>query len=378
MLLVGEPSLGEPEKAALSRVIDSNWITMGENVRAFEREFSAEHGVPDAVAVNSCTAGLHLVLAALGIGRGHEVLVPSLSFVATANCVLYVGGTPVFVDIVGANAPVISVADAARKCTSRTKAVILMHYAGYLADREAWRGFAEEHGVLLIEDTAHAAGVPGAGTLGDAAVFSFYGNKNMTTAEGGMIFARDPDLLRRIRQMRGHGMTSGARERLDARTPTYDVTMLGWNYRMDEFRAAVGRVQLQSLSQWNAIRADLARSYRDALAEFCPDVLVPFGNRRGVSAHHFLPVVLPEGADRDAIMARMGNAGVQTTVHYPPIHLLSFYQDRFPSLGLRKTEEFARRELSLPLHPRLGYADVEQVARALADALVPRAAEVSS
>jgi dTDP-4-amino-4,6-dideoxygalactose transaminase len=369
MLLVGEPCLGEAEKAALAQVIDSNWITMGERVRAFELAFAAEHGAPDAAAVNSCTAGLHLVLAALGLGPGDEVLVPSLSFVATANCALYVGATPVFVDIAGLDEPIMSLEDAGLKCSRRTKAVIIMHYAGYLADRDAWRHFAQSRGIWLIEDAAHAAGAAGAGCFGDAAVFSFYGNKNMTTAEGGMVIARDPEVLERVKQMRSHGMTSGARQRLDARTPTYDVTMLGWNYRMDELRAAVGLVQLRSLRCWNERRRELVRTYRDALAERCPDVRAPFANTHRPSAYHFFPAVLPDDADRQLVMSRMRDAGVQTTVHYPPIHCLFFYRERYPSVCLPRTERFAKRELTLPLHQQLEYGDVETVANALATAL---------
>jgi dTDP-4-amino-4,6-dideoxygalactose transaminase len=369
MLLVGEPSLGEAEKAALAQVVECNWITMGKRVRAFEQAFAAAHGAADAAAVNSCTAGLHLVLAAFGIGPGDEVLIPSLSFVATANCAVYVGATPVFVDIAGFDEPLMSLEEATSKCSPRTKAVVLMHYAGYLADRDAWRHFAESRGLILIEDAAHAAGAEGAGSIGDAAVFSFYGNKNMTTAEGGMVLARDPDVLERVKQMRSHGMTSSTRQRLDSRTPNYDVTMLGWNYRMDEFRAAVGLVQLESLPRWNNRRRELVDAYRDALAERCPDVGVPFGNHARASAYHFFPAVLPGAADRQMIMMRMRDAGVQTTVHYRPIHCLSFFRKQSSSLRLPKTEAFAQRELTLPLHPKLEQADVERVADAFAVAL---------
>jgi dTDP-4-amino-4,6-dideoxygalactose transaminase len=369
MLLVGEPSLGDEEKAALARVVDSNWITSGARVEEFERAFAAAHGAADAAAVSSCTAGLHLALAALEIGPGDEVLVPSLSFVATANCVLYVGARPVFVDIDGPERPLMSLADAEARCGPRTRAVILMHYAGYLADRAAWRDFARRRGLLLVEDAAHAAGVAGAGQFGDAAVFSFYGNKNMTTAEGGMVLARDPEVLERVKHRRSHGMTSSARQRLDARIAGYDVTGLGWNYRMDELRAAIGLVQLRSLAGWNERRGELVRAYREVIAGRCPAVAVPFANAAVRSAHHFLPAVLPAGTDRDAVMRRMREAGVQTTVHYPPIHRLSFYRQRSPEACLPRTEDFARRELTLPLHPKLGDGDVETVVAALAAAL---------
>ena len=378
MILVGEPSLGPEEKAALCEVVDANWITMGSRVSAFEQAFAAAHGVAAAAAVSSCTAGLHLTLAALDIGPGDEVLVPSMTFVATANCALYVGATPVFVDIEGLHRPLMSIADAARKCTERTKAVIVMHYAGYLVDRQAWVDFARTRGLLLIEDAAHAAGAPGAGTIGDVAVFSFYGNKNMTTAEGGMIFAREQAVLDRIRQMRALGMSSGTHARLHARAPMYDVTMLGWNYRMDEFRAAVGLVQLRSLLKWNEIRRGLVCEYRDALAKHCPAVAVAFGNSAEPGAYHLLAAILPAGSDRKAIMERMRDAGVQTTFHYPPVHTLSFYRDRFPSGPLPETEAFADRELTLPLHPKMTESDVWWVAEALANALRPEHVEVEA
>ncbi len=368
MLLVSEPSLGSDEKHALAEVIDSNWITMGDRVKAFERAFAQEHQADEAVAVNSCTAGLHVALQALGVGPGDEVLVPSLSFVATANCVLYNGATPVFVDIEAVDVPLISLDDATAKLTPRTKAVIVMHYAGYMVDGLAWRNFADRHGLLLIEDFAHAVGAARGPVFGDAAVFSFYGNKNMTTAEGGMVIASDAEVEQRIRRARGHGMTSGTAERLHSREPTYDVTMLGFNYRMSELNAAIGLVQLRSLDAWNRQRERLVRAYRRRLSQQCPTVLVPFPEPRP-AAFHILPVLLPALVDRGAVMERMHESGIQTTFHYPPIHRLSYYRDRFPSLSLARTEAFAARELTLPLHPKLTELDVEQVVGSLAAAI---------
>lgn len=373
MLLVAKPILGEEEKAALAAVIEDGWITMGERVRAFERAFADMHDARDAVAVSSCTAGLHLVLAALGLGPGDEVLVPSMTFVATAASVLHVGATPVFVDIERLDLPLMSLSDAAAKCTGRTRAAILVHYAGYLPDRERWRAFAQARGVTLIEDAAHAAGLPGVGTIGDAAVFSFYGNKNMTTAEGGMIVARDDAMrgdamLERVRMLRAHGMTSGARQRLTGHASGYDVTMLGYNYRMDEFRAAIGLVQLARLPEWNARRQALTERYRRVLASDCPDLALPFPQPRP-SANHILPVLLPATVDRQGIMDDLRAEGIQTSVHYAPVHRFTFYRQRFPEVTLPLTEEFARRALSLPLHPDMDDDDVDRVARALARAL---------
>jgi dTDP-4-amino-4,6-dideoxygalactose transaminase len=368
MLLVSEPVLGAEEKAALAAVIESGWVTMGDRVREFEQAFARLHEAEDSIAVGSCTAALHLILHALGIGPDDEVLVPSLTFVATANSVLYVGARPVFVDIESPEVPLMSLDEAEASCTARTKAVILVHFGGYLADRDAWQAFARRRGLLLIEDAAHAPGLPTVGTFGEAAAFSFYGNKNMTTGEGGAIIARDRSLRETIRQARSHGMTSGTRQRLDSRTPDYDVTMLGFNFRMDELRAALGLVQLKKLPEWNDIRRRLSLRYRPLIAEHCPSVIVPFA-APWPSAHHLMPVVLPAAISRQTVIDRLRKRGIQTTVHYPPVHRLTFYNDLQPRLHLPRTEEFARRELTLPLHPRMMMSTVEFVVNSLAGAL---------
>jgi dTDP-4-amino-4,6-dideoxygalactose transaminase len=368
MLLVSEPILGAEEKAALVAVIDSGWVTMGDRVQEFEQAFARLHEAEDSIAVGSCTAGLHLILHALGIGPGEEVLVPSLTFVATANSVLYVGARPVFVDIESPQAPLMSLEDAEAKCTARTKAVIVVHFGGYLAHRDAWQSFARRKGLLLIEDAAHAPGLPAAGTLGEAAAFSFYGNKNMTTAEGGAIIARTRALREIIRRARSHGMTSDTRQRLDSRSPDYDVTLLGFNYRMDELRAAVGLAQLKRLPEWNDIRRRLSLHYRQLIAGHCPSVMVPFSDP-WPSAHHLMPVVLPTAVNRQAVIDRLRKRGIQTTVHYPPVHRLTLYNDLYPDSHLPQTEEFARRELTLPLHPRMTPETVELVVNSLAAAL---------
>jgi len=368
MLLVAEAAVGADEAAALSEVIASGWITQGERVRRFEQAFAARHGAEDAIAVASCTAGLHLALRALGIGPGDEVLVPSLTFVATVNSVLYVGATPVFVDIESLDRPHIALADAARKCTPRTRAAIVMHYAGYLVDVAAWQAFARSRGLLLIEDAAHAAGAPGIGSNADAAVFSFFGNKNMTTAEGGMVFAADAEVRERVRRMRSHGMTTTSWERSKGHAFSYDVPELGFNYRMDELRAAVGLVQLERLAGWNAARGRLTARYRERLPAACPQVMQPFA-AGDTSAYHVLPVVLPDGCDRVQVMQAMRAAGVQTTIHYPCSHQFSYYRKMYPALRLPLSEAFAARELTLPLYPALGDDNVDRVVDALAAAL---------
>jgi dTDP-4-amino-4,6-dideoxygalactose transaminase len=190
----------------------------------------------------------------------------------------------------------------------------------------------------------------------------------MTTAEGGAVIARDATLLETIRQARGHGMTSGTRQRLNARTPTYDVTMLGFNYRMNELQAAIGLVQLQKLAAWNEVRRTLVVQYRRALAEYCPSVTAPFAQPR-TSSFHIMPIVLPAGTNRQEVIGKLRDNGIQTTIHYTPIHLMSLYRELFPAVRLPRTEDFAEREVTLPLHPRMDSETVERVATTLARAV---------
>lgn len=368
MISLADPILGEEEKNVLCDVINSGWLTMGDRVKAFEQAFAELHGVEYAVAINSCTAGLHLCLSALGIGPGDEVLVPSLTFVATVNAILYVGATPVFVDIEGISSPHISKLDAEAKCSSRVKAIIVMHYAGYIVNLHEWRIFADVHKIKLIEDAAHAPAVGEVGRLSDASVFSFFSNKNMTTAEGGMVIVRDSLSLEHIRHQRSHGMTTGTLDRQRGHAYSYDVTMLGYNYRMDELHAAMGLVQLTRLPEWNKRRRELTNLYRQILNNNIPEVIIPF-NRANETAAHLMPILLPEGTNKQSIMEKLRNNCIQTSIHYPPVHKFSFYRDRFSDVKLSKTEEFCDRELTLPLHPSLCEKDLKRVVKSLQKAI---------
>jgi dTDP-4-amino-4,6-dideoxygalactose transaminase len=370
LIELGAPTLGEVEKRALCAVIDDGWLTMGERVRRFEELFAAMHGASDAVAVNSATAALHLSLQVFDIGRGDEVLVPSLTFVAASNVVVHCGATPVFVDIEAVQTPHLSMADAQSKLTARTKAVMLMHYGGFVIDVAPWRTFADRHGLLLLEDAAHTAGMPGMGTLSDAASFSFFTNKNMTTAEGGMLIVRDAERRQRARALRGHGMTASTLDRTKGRAVGYDVIDVGHNFRMDELRAAIGLVQIERLLGWNEARRTLVSHYRRALKRSLPQVEVPFADHHATSGH-IMPVLLPAGADRQRVMQRMREQQVQTSMHYPPIHTFTHYRKAFPTPPLPQTERFSERQLTLPLHPQLRPEHVDRVVAALSASLQP-------
>jgi dTDP-4-amino-4,6-dideoxygalactose transaminase len=362
------PQLGEDEKRAVSHVIDSGWITQGDRVAAFEAQFAGHHGTDSAVAVSSCTAALHLALAALGIGPGDEVLVPTLTFVATSNAVLYAGARPVFVDVEDARTPHISLADAAAKCTERTRAAIVMHYGGYPVDMPAWRRFADEHEIGLIEDAAHSPGIADGGKYSDMAAFSVFGNKNMTTAEGGMLISRDSDLTQALRLMRSHGMTSGTLDRDRGHAYSYDVVMLGYNYRMDELRAALGIEQLRRLPEWNENRRRATITYREQLESLLPQVTIPFETVEP-SACHIMPIVLPDDADRGHVMETLRDHGIQSSIHYPVVHGFSYYRQLLGEQRLPASEAFSDRELTLPLHASLSDDDIRTIVRALKTAL---------
>lgn len=363
-VFLSEPVLTDAEVTALKDVIESGWITMGDRVYEFEEKFAEQHNADDGIAVSSCTAGLHLVLKSLGISSGDEVLVPSLTFVASANAICHTGALPVFVDIESINRPLVSVSAAEEKRTARTKAIVVMHYGGWLCEMEAWRAYADKHGLLLIEDAAHVPGDARVGKLSDAGVFSFYGNKNMTTAEGGLILAKDPELRARIRRLRSHGMTSLTLDRRAGHAYSYDVTHLGFNYRMDELRAAVGLVQLKRLSEWNSKRNTLLGCYQDLLADRDGSLELPFSEDRDTTAH-LCPVLLPQDAAREMIMKELREQGVHSSIHYPPTHKFSYYQETQGDQRLQNTEKYADRELSLPIHPAMSKSDVEYVVHSL-------------
>jgi dTDP-4-amino-4,6-dideoxygalactose transaminase len=367
--------LGPEEIAAVSAVLKSGWLSMGLQTKAFEEEFARFLGVPHALAVANGTVALHLACLALGLGPGDEVLCPALTFVATANAVLYTGARPVFVDIGGPEHLTMSAADAARKVTPHTKAMMVMHYAGYPCDMAALITLAREHRLKIIEDAAHAPGGmyqsgEGAkmlGTLGEVGCFSFFANKNMTTGEGGLVATRDPELAAIIRLARSHGMSSLTWDRHQGHSLSYDVSILGYNYRIDEMRAVLGLVQLAKLPEANTRRRELTRLYREKLANV-PGLVPPFAREVEASACHLFPLVLPPGTDRPAFMAALADKGIQTSIHYPPIHRFSYYRGLWPpdfDHGLPQTEAVAPRLVTLPLFPTMTAEQLDRVVTAV-------------
>jgi dTDP-4-amino-4,6-dideoxygalactose transaminase len=361
------------EEVAVLEVLQSRWLTMGAVTQAFEEEFAAFVGARHAIAVANGTAALHLACLGFGLGPGDEVIVPSLTFVATANAVRYTGAVPIFADIESEQDLDISVSSIMQKLTERTRAIMVMHYGGYACDMPAITKFAREHGLMVIEDAAHAIGseIEGrqTGVWGDVGCFSFFSNKNMTTGEGGMIATNNDEAADKMRLLRSHGMTSMSWDRHKGHAWSYDVVELGYNYRMDEIRAALGRVQLSKLEKNNQRRRALSTLYRDQLEELIPTIVVPFTKPRGISACHLFPILLPVGYDRIRFMEHMKTNGIQTSIHYPPIHKFQTYSENGQvPYNLPLTENVAGREVSLPLYAGLTDDDVTYVVQTVRSA----------
>jgi dTDP-4-amino-4,6-dideoxygalactose transaminase len=372
---LADNTIDDEEIQAVSEVLRSGWLSPGPRTRLFEREFAQALECPAAVAVSSGTAALHLAILALGIGPGDEVIVPSLSFVASAAMVALQGGTPVFADIRSDTDLTIDPADVRRLVTGRTKAIVAMHYGGYPADVVALTEIADECGIVLIEDAAHApvvrAGGAVLGTVGDIGCFSFFATKNLTTGEGGMVVARDPVLLDRIRAARSHCLSSSTWDRLRSGDADYDVSDIGLNYRPTEIASAIGRIQLGKLARDRRRRGELTLAYQERLAAL-PGLVVPFADHKGDSARHLMAVLLPEAVSRNEVRSELRNRGIQTSVHYRPTHHFTFYREGF---GARRhplpvTEAVAARLLSLPLHALMSDHEVALVVDGLSDSIM--------
>ncbi len=359
---------GTEELNAAREVLESKWLTMDGVTERFEGAFADHLGVRHAVAVSNATHALHMANLVLGIGPGDEVIVPSFTFVATANAVKYTGATPVFADITGEEDFGISPEAIRAAITTKTVAITVMHYAGYMCDMPAILAVAKEHDLPVIEDAAHAPGAEldgrKAGTWGEVGCFSFFSNKNLITGEGGMIVTDRDDLAEKIRLMRSHGMTSLTWDRHKGHAHSYDVVALGYNYRIDEIRSALGLAQLRKLEDNNAQRRVISDRYRSELGKL-EHLSLPYDQHAGVSSAHIFPVLLDNGIHRGGFIKAMHGQGIQTSVHYPPVHQFTYYRRSGNSPHLPLTEEVASREITLPLYPSMSDEQLELVVTAV-------------
>ncbi len=367
------PSTGEEEWQAVREPLMTGWLTQGPKVAAFEKAFSERHQVKHALATTSCTTGLHLILASMGVGPGDEVIVPAFTWVATANVVLYCGATPVFADV-SRETFNIDPADMARKLTPHTKAVIAVHLFGLCADMESLRQVLPSH-VKVIEDAACAAGASlngiAAGGLGDAASFSFHPRKSITTGEGGMVTTHDDDLAETMAMLRNHGASISEEHRHHGPRPYLlaDFNLLGFNYRMTDLQGAVGLVQLGKLDRFIAERQRWAEFYRDQLADISWLRMPVFPSNGAHAWQAFVTYVDPAKAPlpRNDIMERLQAQGIATRPGTHAVHMLGYYRDRF---GL-KAEDFPGvrdcndNTMAIPLHNRMAAEDYEYVIRNL-------------
>jgi dTDP-4-amino-4,6-dideoxygalactose transaminase len=366
---------GVEEANAAQRVIASKWLSMGPEVLAFEREFAAMQSARHAYAVSSATAALHLAIHAIGIGTGDEIIQPAINFVASANMTLLAGGTPVFADICSLAEPTIDPAHVERLITPRTKAVIPMHYGGNIARMHELTELCKHHGLALIEDSCHAVGATYhdshrraphgamAGSIGDLGTFSFYANKNLACGEGGMLVTNRDDLAERIQMMRSHGMTRSSWERHQGRPGSYDIALAGFNYRLDELHAAIGRAQLAKLSGGNERRRQLLARYRDGLRG-AERWLMVFADSVEHSSGHLMVAVADSFETRAKAIDALRAAGIQSSMHYPSILEFTGFRDRFTQ-KLELTHQFASQAITLPLHPWLASEHVDEIVHIL-------------
>jgi dTDP-4-amino-4,6-dideoxygalactose transaminase len=365
------PDVGEAEIEAVARSMRNGWLTTGPQSAEFERRFARACGVSHAVALNSCTAGIHIALAALGVGPGDEVVTPSLTFAAGTQCTLELGATPVFCDV-EIDTFSASVRTVAAVVTSRTRAVVAMPYAGRPQNIAELVAFARERGIAVIEDAAHAVGMldrgQWSGVRSDAAIYSFYATKNLATGEGGMLVTNDEALADRVRRLSLHGMSRDAWKRYSDRGSwRYDILEPGYKYNITDLASNIGLVQLERLPQMQARRNEIARRYIEELSD-----LPGLGLQRSCedpSDRHswcmFAITIAPNaGIERDAFIDAMRDRNIGTSVHYIPTHLFTAYRG-LPRCELPNTEVLGARIVSLPLYPTMTDRDVDDVVDAV-------------
>jgi dTDP-4-amino-4,6-dideoxygalactose transaminase len=371
------PAFGEEERANVLRSLETGWLTSGPFVAQLEEEFAAYCGVEHAFAVSSCTTAMHLALVALGLGPGDEVLTTPLTWPATANVVVQAGAKPVFCDV----DPVtlcIDPNEIAARVTTRTRALMPVHYAGHPCDMDAIAAIADEHGLAVVEDAAHAVetraeGGAKVGAIGDATCFSFYANKNLAAGEGGMLTLRDEPFAERVRSLRLHGLDRDAWKRYKKQGPgRYDVVEPGYKYNLSDLHAGVALGQLHSLEEHHARRAAQTARYDEGLADL-PGI-TPIGRKLGPGsrhAHHLYVIRVDAalaGGDRDAYAEALGEAEIGSGLHFLAVHELTWYRKRNPELSLPHAELAARQVLSLPLSPAHSLDDIDDVVGVLRDA----------
>jgi len=368
-LRLSKSCISKEEKSAVMSVLDRGYLGMGTEVRDFENELTSFFGRPAICIVNG-TAALHLALQGIGIGSGDEVLVQSLTYVASFQAITAAGGTPIACDF-DPNTGCIDLLDARKRVSEKTKAIMPVHYAGGVGNLDELYSFAEEYNLRVIEDAAHAFGTEykgsKVGSFGDIACFSFDGIKNITSGEGGCVVSDDPEVLERIKNARQLGVEQDSERRFAGlRSWNPNVLDQGWRYHMSDIMAAIGRVQLKNFGYHKSNRQSLAKEYSAILAK--EPLITLFSHDYDNVVPHIFVVILDSSVDRSKLMGVLSKSGIPTGIHYKPNHLHSFFR-RKGIQALPITEEYSSRLLTLPLHPELTRDDVKYITTELRENL---------
>ena len=352
--------------------IRSNWISTGPKCEEFENLFASMLNSKHAITLANCTCALHLACIVLNIKEGDEVICPSLTFAASVNCIRYVQATPVFCDIKSYEHINIDSDEIEKLITKKTKAIIVVHMAGFPADMNKIMSVARKHNLKVIEDACHGPlseyNGKKLGTIGDVGCFSFFSNKNISTGEGGMLTTNDDEIAKRVRLLRSHGMTTMSYQRAKGHATAYDVVDLGYNYRMDDLRAALGVSQLRHLKEDLIKRSQVRELYMESL-KHVPEVIVPFSDNKEFVSNYIFPIVLKDSTSekRDLVRDALHKRGIQTSVHYPAVHRFSIY--RKYKTHLPHTDYITDNEITLPMYSKLPHSDISFIAESLAAVL---------
>lgn len=352
----------EKEARAAYDTIKSKWVSAGTKCDQLEKAFCEQWHVKHALAVSNCTSALHMACILAGFGPGDEVLCPSLTFAASANCIRYVGAQPVFCDLVGLDDMTISPADIEKKITGRTKGIIVVHFAGFPCDMDSIMEIARKHGLKVIEDACHGplSEYKGRklGAIGDFGCFSFFSNKNISTGEGGMLITNNYEYAERGRLIRSHGMTTMSFQRASGHATSYDIVDMGYNFRFDDIRASIALEQLKKLPADYGRRAEIRARYIRNLSG-CDKIAIPFRENTEYVSNYIMPVILRDSdkEHRDSVRQKLAEKGIQTSVHYPAIHLFSVFKEDGVSLPV--TEYISDNEITLPMYANLTYEQVD-------------------
>lgn len=358
----------EREAKAAYDTIKSGWISTGPKCAELEDMFANMLGAKYAVSVTNCTDALHLCCLLCGFGPGDEVICPSLTFAASANCIRYAGATPVFSDIIGPDHINLDPADIERKITPKTKGIVVVHMAGYPAKLDEIMTIAQKHNLKVVEDACHGplSEYKGKklGTIGDCSAFSFFSNKNISTGEGGMFVTNSEEFATKAKLMRSHGMTTMSYQRASGHATTYDIVELGYNFRMDDIRASIAIEQLKKLPEDLDKRMVVRKRYMANLSSI-KGVVVPFADCNEFTSNYIMPVVLTQCTkeDRDTIRDKIHSAGIQTSVHYPAIHRFSIYKNC--GAVLPQTDYVTDHEITLPMYAALTMEQVDFICETL-------------